>query len=65
MQNNLEKQRLKIGLKQSEVAQRLGIAESSYQNYERGRVNPSVQRAIELAKALECTVEDLYDKIIP
>ena len=60
--SKLKKRREALGLTQRQVAEKIGIAESAYQRYERGVVEPSVSAAIKLAKALNTTVEYLYLK---
>lgn len=52
--------RKKAGFTQAEVANRVGLTEAGYQNYERGRHLPNVQTAKLIAQALNSTVEDLF-----
>ena len=51
--------REKEGLTQKELAQRTGLAELTIWRYEANERVPSVTNAIKLAKALNCTVDDL------
>ena len=60
MHEKLKQRREELRLTQKNVAQKIGIAESAYQRYERGVREPSVSAAIKLAKALNTTVEYLY-----
>lgn len=62
--NNLKKQREKIGLTQVQVARKAQISESAYQNYELGKRHPNVYTAILIAKALNSTVEKLFNENI-
>ena len=57
--NKLKKARENAGLTQKQVADTVGIAESAYQRYERGRL-PAAPTACKIAKALKVTVEFLY-----
>ena len=51
-----------LGLTQLQVAEKANIAERAYQNYEYGKRNPSVRTAIRIAKALNSSVEELFQK---
>lgn len=57
----LRERRKELGLTQLQVANSVGLAESAYQRYERGCSEPLVTTAIRLAKALNTTVEKIYD----
>ena len=59
--NKLKARREALHLTQKQVADKCGIKESQYQGYERGRHEPIVSIAIKLSKALETSVEGLYD----
>lgn len=56
---SLQKQRLKTGYGQDEVAERLGISTKSYGDYERGDSNPSILRLIQIAEIFECELDEL------
>lgn len=60
MKNNLKEAREKLGLTQSQVAEKAGIPYRSYQNYELEINIPTVDIAIKIAKALKTTVEKLF-----
>lgn len=60
MKNFLKQRRKELNLTQKQVADRLEIAESAYQRYERGDCVPLVSMALRIAKVLETTVEALY-----
>ena len=53
---NLREARLRKRLTQQQVADRLGIAKSTYCQYETGASEPNVLRLKELAKILETVV---------
>ena len=56
----LKTTREKQGFSQKAVAQKAGITERGYQNYELGLRKPNVDTAIRIAKALNSTVEELF-----
>ena len=56
---NLREARLRKRLTQQQVADRLGIAKSTYCQYETGASEPNVLRLKELAKILETTGDAL------
>lgn len=62
--SKLKERREALGLTQRQVAEKIGIAESAYQRYERGVREPSISMALRLAKALNATVEELYSSLI-
>lgn len=53
--------RIACGLTQATAAQKAGIAERLYQSYEYNEREPGVRTAIRIAKALETTVESIFD----
>lgn len=52
--------REKIGLTQVEVANKAGITERAYQNYEAGERIPKADVAVRIARVLKSTVEKLF-----
>lgn len=61
----LKEVRKKVGLTQVQVAERAGIAERTYQEYEYGDRKPGVDIAIRIAKILNSTVEELFGAASP
>lgn len=57
----LEEMRRKRKLTQVELAQRAGVGQSAISEIERGSCKPSFDLLVRLAKALECTLNDLVD----
>lgn len=57
--------RKKCRLTQKEVAEKAGISEVSYQRIEYGTQRPSLDTAILIARAVNCTVEDLFGAATP
>ena len=60
---SLQKQRLKTGYSQEEVADRLGITPKSYGDYERGDATPDILRLIRIAEIFQCQIEELLTGI--
>lgn len=56
---NIRRIREKLGLSQAYVAEQVGISQAMLCQIERGTKNPSLQVSAEIAKQLNCTVEDL------
>ena len=46
----------------TELAKRLGLSYASIISYSKGRTFPNDERIRQIADALECTVEDLFDE---
>ena len=57
---NIKKIREGRGIKQSELAERVGVTQSMMSQIERGSKAPSMPLGAELAKVLECRMDDLY-----
>lgn len=47
-------------LKQSELAALVGVRRETIVNLERGKYNPSLKLAMDIAKVFHVTVEDLF-----
>lgn len=56
---NLRRIRKLRGLKQKELAEIVGVSESSISQYESGKKQPSFEIALKLAEALDCESADL------
>ena len=56
---NLKEKRLEKDMTQEELASRLGIKRQRLSNYEIGSREPNIETLKALAKALECTVDEL------
>lgn len=52
--------RVKQNLTQDELALQVGVRRETIINLEKGRYNPSLKLAMEIAKVFSCTVEDLF-----
>ena len=56
---NIKQMRVKKGLTQEELAQKLGIDQSMIVQIESGRRMTSLMTAIDIAKYLDCTMNDI------
>lgn len=57
----LEKQRLSKNLTQEELANRIGVARSTYANYERGIREPDLKTIRKISEVLDIKINDLLD----
>ena len=58
--NNIKKLREKLRLSQEELGKRLGVGGSAVSNWETNIANPTMEKAIELAKILNCSIDELF-----
>lgn len=56
---NLKRLRVRSGLKQTELAEKLGICQSTISMWETGDANPRLDNLILLAKLFHCSIDDL------
>ena len=56
---NLKNARKDCHLTQKEVAERLGVVESCYANWEQGRTEPSISSLRKLSEILQINLDDL------
>lgn len=59
---NIKKLREKKNIKQAELAEKTGVTQAMICQIERGTKNPSLQVGVDIAKVLDCTVEELLNK---
>lgn len=62
MSTKLKTTRQEKTLTQEQLAKECGVAKVTYQRYEAGERVPDAHTAIRIAKALETTVEDLFNE---
>lgn len=60
MKNKIAEFRKRAGLTQMQLAEQLDISYTHVQAWEHGRRNPTTEYAIRLARALNTTVEELF-----
>lgn len=60
MKNDLKVWRAKEDLTQEELANEVGVARQTINSIERGRYDPSLELAFELAHRFDCRIEDIF-----
>lgn len=61
MDNDLTVRRAKVDVTQAELAEAVGVSRQTINAIERGRYDPSLELAFDLAAYFDCRVEDLFD----
>ncbi|OAQ51405.1 hypothetical protein HTG_17080 [Natrinema mahii] len=61
MENDLTVWRAKADVTQAELADRVGVSRQTINAIERGRYDPSLELAFELARYFDCRIEDIFD----
>lgn len=64
-EKRLKAKRKKTGLKQYELAEKMGVMVQSYNRWERGEKRPTFDNLILLAETLECTIDELMTGATP
>lgn len=60
LQTQIREYREKTGMKQAELAERVGVRRETIVNLEKGRYNPSLKLAMDIAGVFDTTVEALF-----
>ena len=60
LQNRLKEARCEKGLSQSQLAELVGVRRETIVNLEKGKYNPSLKLAMDIAKVFHTTVEELF-----
>ena len=58
--NGIEIQRRKENITQSALAKALGVSQANISQWEKGEVLPRADKLPALAKALNCSIDDLF-----
>ncbi len=61
LKTRIKEYRERAGMKQSELAQRVGARRETIVHLENGRYNPSLRLAMDIAKVFGATVEELFE----
>lgn len=61
MKNNIKKLRLQLNLTQDDLAIMSGVRRETIVFLEQGKYNPSLNLAHNVARALQTTIDDLFD----
>lgn len=59
--NSVKEERLKYGLTQEELAEKVSVSRQTIISIEKGVYQPSVTLALKLAKVLKTKVENLFE----
>ncbi len=60
LSTKLKEYREAKGLKQADLAELVGVRRETIVNLEKGKYNPSLKLAIDIAKVFHTTVEELF-----
>lgn len=60
LSTKLKEYREAKGLKQADLAELVGVRRESIVNLEKGKYNPSLKLAMDIAKVFHTTVEELF-----
>ena len=60
LSTKLKEYREAKGIKQADLAELVGVRRETIVNLERGKYNPSLKLAMDIAKVFHVTVEDLF-----
>ncbi|MFB6085118.1 MAG: helix-turn-helix transcriptional regulator [Halorientalis sp.] len=61
MKNDLRERREKRGLSQADLAAEVDVTRQTINSIERGRYDPSLELAFDLAEYFDCRIEDIFD----
>ena len=63
--NNLRLFRMRRGLSQAEIAEQIPVTVTYYSDIERGRKQPAIGILLSIAKVLDVTLDELFQKDLP
>lgn len=58
---SLKQQRKALNLTQADMAKKFGLTRQTYQNYENGKTEPTLDMAGQFALFFKCSIGDLFD----
>ncbi|WP_125142785.1 helix-turn-helix transcriptional regulator [Clostridium transplantifaecale] len=61
IKNRIKEYRAKYDMKQEDLAKRVGVRRETIGNLEKGKYNPSLVLAWNIAKVFGCTIEDIFE----
>ncbi len=61
LKTKLKEYRVKFNFSQDDLAKAVGVRRETIGNLENGKYNPSLKLAMDIARTLCCTVEDLFE----
>ena len=60
LKSKIKEYRQKAGIKQDELAARIGVRRETIVHLENGKYNPSLKMAMDIAKVFNTSVEELF-----
>lgn len=60
MKNRMKEYRARLGLTQEKLAEIVGVRRETIIYLEKGKYNPSLKLAYNIARALEASIEDVF-----
>ncbi|HNY36134.1 MAG TPA: helix-turn-helix transcriptional regulator [Candidatus Pacearchaeota archaeon] len=60
MKNEIKKNRIKFGITQEELAEKVGVRRETIVFLEQGKYNPSLKLALNIAKELKTPIDKLF-----
>lgn len=61
IKNRIKEYRAKYDMKQEDLAKLVGVRRETIGNLEKGKYNPSLVLAWNIAKTFNCTIEDIFE----
>lgn len=61
IKNKIKEYRAKTDMKQEDLAKLVGVRRETIGNLEKGKYNPSLVLAWNIAKVFHCTIEELFE----
>jgi len=58
---HMKEYRARFGMNQEDLAKQVGVRRETIGNLEKGRYNPSLKLAMDIARIFSCTVEELFE----
>ncbi len=63
IRNRIKEYRAKYDMKQEDLAKLAGVRRETIVNLEKGRYNPSLVLAWNIAKVFHCTIEEVFEVV--
>ena len=61
LRTRIKEYRARYDFKQDDLAKLVGVRRETIGNLEKGKYNPSLKLAMDIAKVFECSVEDIFE----
>ncbi|MCI1952163.1 MAG: helix-turn-helix transcriptional regulator [Clostridiales bacterium] len=60
MENNIKERRKALGMRQEDLAEKLGVTRQTINAIENNKYNPTLELAMKLARLLNASVESIF-----